>query len=204
MIVGISGGSGSGKTTFAKELLKKIGPERSVLISQDSYYIDRSHEFKGDGSVNFDHPESIDWDLMAEHLTLLKNGETIALPHYDFATHSRTKEVTLISPKPVILLDGILIFYPDEVRDLIDLAIYIDTNEPLRFERRLRRDTQERGRTAEGVRKQYETTVKPMHDQFIEPTKSLADQVVSGERDFTQDIERVIKDITNFNSQELI
>ena len=125
MIIGVAGGSGSGKTTFSKELLARITPARALILLQDSYYIDRSNEFKGDGSINFDHPDSIDWDLMAEHIKLLSAGETIALPIYDFATHSRRKEVTLVEAKPIIIVDGILIFYPDQIRELFDLSIYV-------------------------------------------------------------------------------
>lgn len=191
MIVGISGGSGSGKTTFARRLLSCIGEEKALILSQDSYYIDRSQEFSGDGSINFDHPDAIDWDLMADHLRLLRDNEPIALPHYDFATHKRTSEITLLQPKSVIILDGILIFYPDIIRELLDIALFIDTSEPTRFARRLHRDTVERGRTEEGVRKQYFSTVKPMHDQFIEPTKKIADQVISGESDFSADVNRI-------------
>ncbi len=204
MIVGISGGSGSGKTTFANELLKKIGHDRALVLMQDSYYIDRSQDFKGDGSINFDHPDSIDWDLMADHIRSLKAGESIALPIYDFATHSRLKESTLLEAKPIIIVDGILIFYPDQVRELFDLAIYIDTASPVCFKRRLQRDVAERGRTEEGVRIQYATTVKPMHDQFVVPSKVFADQVISGETDFSADVEKIYKDIANFNEQELV
>ncbi len=204
MIIGVAGGSGSGKTTFSKELLARITPARALILLQDSYYIDRSNDFKGDGSLNFDHPDSIDWDLMAEHIKLLSAGETIALPIYDFATHSRRKEVTLVEAKPIIIVDGILIFYPDQIRELFDLSIYIDTPDTLCYERRLYRDTHERGRTAEGVRIQYETTVRPMRDQFVEPTKALADQVISGQVNFANEIDRVYKEIANFNSQELV
>jgi uridine kinase len=204
VIIGVAGGSGSGKTTFARELLARISPARALILLQDSYYIDRSNEFKGDGSINFDHPDSIDWDLMAEHIKLLKSGETIALPIYDFATHSRRKEVTLVEAKPIIIVDGILIFYPDQIRELFDMSIYIDTPDTLCYERRLYRDTHERGRTAEGVRIQYETTVRPMRDQFVEPTKVLADQVISGQVNFGSEIDRVYKEIANFNSQQLV
>ncbi len=204
MVIGVAGGSGSGKTTFARELLARVGVDRTLILLQDSYYFDRSKDFKGDGSLNFDHPDSIDWDLMAEHIQLLKQGETIDLPIYDFATHSRLKEVELVKAKPIIIVDGILIFYPDQIRDLLDLSIYIDTPDHVCFERRLYRDTHERGRTAEGVRVQYTTTVRPMREQFVEPSKALADQVVSGQVDFKAEIERVYKEISNFNSEELV
>ncbi|MEK6554908.1 MAG: uridine kinase, partial [Bdellovibrionota bacterium] len=189
---------------FARELLARVGVDRTLILLQDSYYFDRSKDFKGDGSLNFDHPDSIDWDLMAEHIQLLKQGETIDLPIYDFATHSRLKEVELVKAKPIIIVDGILIFYPDQIRDLLDLSIYIDTPDHVCFERRLYRDTHERGRTAEGVRVQYTTTVRPMREQFVEPSKALADQVVSGQVDFKAEIERVYKEISNFNSEELV
>lgn len=195
MIIGVAGGSGSGKTTFARDLAMSIGHDRVQILAQDSYYIDNSSQFHGDGSLNFDHPKSIDWDLLLDHVQKLKNGVSVAVPIYDFATHSRKKEVVLVEPKPFIVVDGILIFYPDGLREAFDLKVFIDTNEPVRFARRLKRDITERGRTAEGVRVQYQLTVKPMHDQFVEPTKIYADHVVSGESQFQCEVDRVVKEL---------
>lgn len=195
MIIGVAGGSGSGKTTFAKDLAMSIGLDRVQVLAQDSYYIDNSSHFHGDGSLNFDHPNSIDWELMLDHVQKLKNGVAVAVPIYDFATHSRKKEVILTQPKPFIVVDGILIYYPDALRKAFDLKVFIDTSEPVRFSRRLKRDITERGRTAEGVRVQYQLTVKPMHDQFVEPTKIYADHVVSGESQFQFEVDRVVKEL---------
>lgn len=195
MIIGVAGGSGSGKTTFARDLAISIGLDRVQILAQDSYYHDLSSKFHGDGSVNFDHPDSIDWELLADHVDKLSHGVAVAVPIYDFATHTRKKEVILTQPKPFIIVDGILILYPDALRSAFDLKIFIDTSEPVRFARRLKRDITERGRTAEGVRVQYETTVKPMHDQFVEPTKTYSDHIVSGEGLFQFEIDRVVKEL---------
>ena len=192
MIVGVAGGSGSGKTTFVRELAARLGPEQVVIIQQDSYYIDRSREFKGDGSLNFDHPEVLDWELMATHLQSLREGRAAEIPIYDFATHSRLPKTVKAEPRPVILVDGILIFHPRPICELIQLKIFVDTAEPVRFERRLRRDVNERGRTPEGVREQYLRTVKPMHDTFVEPSKILADKIISGEQSFHSELEQII------------
>jgi uridine kinase len=191
-MIGVAGGSGSGKTTFVRDLASRLGPERVTVVQQDSYYIDRSKQFKGDGSLNFDHPNSLDWTLMASQLRSLREGKAIEMPIYDFTTHSRMPTTVHVESKPVILVDGILIFCPREIVDLLDLKIFIDTAEPVRFERRLKRDVSERGRTPDGVREQYNATVKPMHDEFVEPSKALADKVISGERPFKQEIDQIL------------
>lgn len=151
------------------------------MISQDSYYIDQSENFRGDGSVNFDHPQAIDFNLLAEHILELKKRELVNVPRYDFSTHERLSEHDLFRPKKIILVDGILILSQDPVRQALDLKVFIDAAEAVRFSRRLRRDIEERGRTHEGVKKQFEAHVKPMHDMFVEPSKFHADVVMSGE-----------------------
>lgn len=184
-IIGVAGGSGSGKTHFAKELQKALGDEHCMILYQDNYYIDQSAKFDGDGgAVNFDHPESLDFSLLAKGLRRLKAGEPIDVPIYDFVTHSRKKEVLLGAPKPVILVDGILILHSTEVRAVLDEAVFFDTPEALRFKRRLDRDIHERGRTAEGVKKQFELQVRPMHDQFVEPSKIHAHTVIKDLGDY--------------------
>jgi uridine kinase len=180
-IIGVAGGSGSGKTTLAEMLLNHFGVERASVLFQDSYYIDRSHEFKGDGSVNFDHPDAIDWTLMQQHIKNLRAGEAINVPVYDFIHHTRKSESILLKPAEFIIVDGILLFVHDHIRSLFDTRLYVETSEPVRYQRRLQRDVQERGRTPEGVQIQYESTVRPMHDLFVEPSKNHADIIIYGE-----------------------
>ena len=180
IIVGVAGGSGSGKTYFAKDLLLKLGAHQAEIVYQDNFYIDQSHRFDGDGgSVNFDHPDSIDFSLLAKCLQQLKSGQDTDIPIYDFKTHTRAKDKLKIQAKPIIVVDGILIFHPPEVRAQFDYLVFFDTSEDLRFERRLQRDVKERGRTPDGVRAQFQKQVKPMHDLFVEPSKRHAHIVVS-------------------------
>ena len=178
-LVGIAGGSGSGKTTFARALAQRLPREHCALLFQDSYYIDQSARFDFDGgSVNFDHPDSLDFPLLAEHLRELKAGRKIEIPLYDFATHTRLKTTIPQPPKRIVLVDGILIFHPEPVRSLFDELIFFETPEALRYERRLERDVRERGRTPEGVKSQFLRQVKPMHDEFVEPSRRHAGTVV--------------------------
>lgn len=186
-IIGVAGGSGSGKTHFAKELQRTLGEEHCAIIYQDNYYIDQSAKFDGDGgSVNFDHPSSLDFALLAQGLRTLKTGQRLQVPIYDFVTHSRKQETLLEEPKKVIIIDGILILHSEEVRAQLDEALFFDTPEALRFERRLNRDVHERGRTPEGVRKQFELQVRPMHDQFVEPSKAHAHLIIKDLGDYGQ------------------
>ena len=180
-LIGIAGGSGSGKTTFAGMLLAHLGADRASIVYQDSYYIDRSQQFHGDGSLNFDHPDAIDWALMVQQLQDLHDGKSIAVPTYDFVTHKRTHETRIIEPVDYVIVDGILIFVPEAVRELFDVRFFIETSEPLRYQRRLERDVEQRARTPEGVRIQYENTVRPMHDLFVEPSKQYAHHILSGD-----------------------
>jgi uridine kinase len=178
-LIGVAGGSGSGKTFFARALREALGSDFCELVYQDNFYIDQSRRFDHDGgSVNFDHPDAIDFQLLAECLKKLKTGIATDIPIYDFATHTRKKESLRIAAAPVVLVDGILIFHAKAVRELFDDLIFFDTSEELRFQRRLERDVKERGRTPEGVRNQFYKQVKPMHDQFVEPSKCFARTVV--------------------------
>lgn len=179
MIIGIAGGTGSGKTTLARSLRDAVGAERLVLLQQDSYYRDVATlpaALREQG--NFDHPDCIDFPLLAQHLTALRDGQAIAVPRYDFATHHRLPETTEQAPRKVVLLEGILIFSQPELRELLDLKIFVQTDDDIRLLQRIRRDTIERGRTIESVLTQYETTVRPMHEQFVAPSQRFADLVV--------------------------
>lgn len=198
-IIGVAGGSGSGKTYFARALLEKLGEEHCVLILQDNYYIDQSAKFDSDGgAVNFDHPDALDFSLLAQGLKTLKNNKELHVPVYDFVTHSRLEKTILALPKPVVIVDGILILNSPEVRAELDASIFFDTPEELRFERRLTRDVHERGRTPEGVRRQFELQVRPMHNLFVEPSKIYADRIVKDSGDFTGVIDSLSKDLQPF------
>lgn len=178
-IIGVAGGSGSGKTYFARELQRVLGDHHCTILYQDNYYIDQSHRFDGDGgSVNFDHPSSLDFDLLAEGLATLKQNRAIEVPIYEFATHKRLERTFKCEPKKIVLVDGILILDSPVVRAQLDEAIFFDTPEELRFQRRLERDVVERGRTPDGVKKQFDLQVRPMHDLFVQPSKMHAQTVV--------------------------
>jgi uridine kinase len=190
MLIGISGGSGSGKTTFARMLNDHLNATRgdgfSAILAQDHYYIDQSARFKGDGdpSVNFDHPSAIEFSLLSRHLEQLRLKKPVEVPIYDFVTHTRRLESTPFPPRPVVIVDGMLLLSQAIVRPWLDHSIYVDAPESIRYERRLRRDVTERGRTPEGVERQFLAQVKPMHDEFIEPSRRYASLVVDGTRDF--------------------
>lgn len=178
-LLGVAGGSGSGKTYFARALQAALGDEVCTIVYQDNYYIDQSKKFDHDGgAVNFDHPSSLDFELLGKQLGLLKQGQIVDIPIYDFVTHTRKSETLRVEPKSVIIIDGILIFHANQVRPHFDDMIYFDTPETLRFSRRLERDVSERGREPEGVHAQFYRQVKPMHDQFVEPSKKHAGHVV--------------------------
>jgi len=179
LVIGIAGGSGSGKTTAADIILQKVGKQRIAYLQHDSYYRELTNlPLNQRREVNFDHPDSLDSDLMKEHILTLKQWKSIEVPVYDFTTHSRTDETVHVEPRRVILVEGILIFAEPALRSLFDVRIFVDTDADIRFIRRLRRDIEERGRTTEMVVKQYLTTVRPMHLDFVEPSKRYADVII--------------------------
>lgn len=193
-IIGVAGGSGSGKTYFARELQRILGDSICSILYQDNYYIDQSHRFDGDGgSVNFDHPSSLDFDLLANGLAQLKSGKSIEVPIYEFSTHKRINKTLKCEPKKIILIDGILILDSSVVRGQLDEAVFFDTPEELRYQRRLDRDVNERGRTPEGVKKQFDLQVRPMHDQFVQPSKIHAQTVVCDLNEYSETLKSFVK-----------
>jgi uridine kinase len=179
MVVGIAGGTGSGKTTLAELILDRIGRERIVYLPHDGYY--REHKelpIEERAKLNYDHPDSLETELLVEHIKQLKKGKAIEMPIYDFTNHSRKPTTVHTEPKTVILVEGILIFVEKALRDLFDVKIYVDTDSDLRFIRRLQRDIEERGRTVQSVIDQYTKTVRPMHLEFVENSKRYADIIV--------------------------
>ena len=177
--LGVAGGTGSGKTTVADAILDAVGRDRIASLAQDSYY--RDVDWQSDEDLlnyNFDHPQALDSELLVAHLRSLKAGEAIEVPVYDFVTHRRTAETVRVEAKPVILLEGILLFVEPQLRQLLDFKIFVDTDSDVRLIRRIRRDIRERGRTLEDVMRQYLETVRPMHLEFVEPSKRWADVIV--------------------------
>ncbi|MEO7672599.1 MAG: uridine kinase [Pyrinomonadaceae bacterium] len=179
MIIGICGGTGSGKTTIARKIVETVGAQRVVLLEQDSYYrnlgdmpLDERHQ------ANFDHPDAIDSDLLVNHIKRLKSGDSVEMPIYDMVNHTRDDETELIQPKPVVIIEGILIFAEPRVLDLMDFRVFVDTPDDIRLMRRLKRDVNERGRSFERTLDQYERTIRPMHFEFVEPSKRHADIII--------------------------
>lgn len=181
ILIGIAGGSGSGKTVVARTIVRELGSKRVVIIDQDSYYKDLEQvPFRDREARNFDHPDAFDSDLMRQHLRDLLEGHAIEQPVYDYAQHRRTNETRRISDHLVIVLEGILIFHDPELRSLMDIKLYIDADSDVRLIRRLRRDLTERGRSVDTILRQYEDSVRPMHLQFVEPSKRFADVIIPG------------------------
>ncbi len=179
LVIGIAGGSGSGKTTVAQTILQRVGVEQIAFLQHDSYYKDLSGLPPTQHSeVNFDHPDSLETELLIQHIADLRAGKPIEVPIYDFATDSRTNRTFTVQPKRVILIEGILIFVEPKLRQMFDIKIFVDTDADLRFIRRLERDIHERGRTADSVIAQYQRTVRPMHLEFVEPSKRYADVII--------------------------
>jgi uridine kinase len=188
-LVGIAGGSGSGKTTFAQKVLQRVQHPDVVLLHQDSYYLPSPPPtLKVHGEPNFDHPEAFDWPLLKDQLTRLKAGEQVAVPNYDYRTCRRVAETTLVGPCKTILVEGIFTLWDAAIRDLFDLKIYLHVDADIRFIRRLHRDVRERGRTLDSIIRQYYDTVRPMHQQFLEPTQQYADLAVGEETDIAADV----------------
>jgi uridine kinase len=179
LVIAIAGGSGSGKTTVAQAILDRVGRDRIAYLPHDAYYKDLSNlPHNQRTEINFDHPDSLESDLLVEHIQKLKKWQTIDLPIYDFKNHTRTNQFTQIQPQRIILVEGILIYVEKKLRDLFDVKIFVDTDPDIRFIRRLERDITERGRTTENVVKQYLKTVRPMHLDFVEPSKRYADVII--------------------------
>lgn len=196
-IIGIAGGTGSGKTTVVNTILKGLPVDEVCVISQDSYYKATDElSFEERNKINFDHPNSIDFELLIEHLKLLKADRIIDQPVYSFVTHNRTKDVIKTYPRKVIIVEGILIFNNKELLDLFDIKIFVHAQSDERLIRRIRRDITERGRDIDEVLNRYQSTLKPMHEQFIEPTKNVADIIIPNDRYNTVAIE-IIRSVIN-------
>ena len=179
LILGVAGGSGSGKTTVVEEILRSLRPAPISVIHHDSYYKDLVHlPFEERAEVNFDHPDALETTLLVDHLTRLRNGEAVEVPVYDFATHTRTEKTRRVEATGVIIVDGILVLAEPRLRDLMDIKVFVDTDADIRFIRRLRRDIRDRGRSLESVVDQYLSTVRPMHQAFVEGSRSYADIII--------------------------
>ena len=201
IIIGVFGGTGSGKTTIVNQIVSDFNTSDIQVISQDAYYKDNSNiTYQARCLLNFDHPEAIDFELLYQHLSALKNGETIEQPVYNFKTHNRTDKTLEISPKKILILEGILIMNYPKLRSLLDLKVFIDTNNDMRMERRVNRDISERGRTPKEVMDRYINTLKPMHDQFIEPMKIYADVVIENHENASINLDILIAKIKSLMS----
>ncbi|MCD6336755.1 MAG: uridine kinase [Candidatus Marinimicrobia bacterium] len=179
LIIGIAGGSGSGKTSVAKALVKDMHLNGTIIIEQDWYYKDLAHLPQEERMKwNFDHPNSVEFDLLIKDLRAIVSGKTIEVPQYNYVTHSRTKETLTISPQKVIIVEGIMVLYEPSLRELLDIKLFVDTDPDIRFIRRLKRDIYKRGRAIDNVIDQYMQTVRPMHETFVEPSKRFADVII--------------------------
>ena len=191
VIIGVAGGSGSGKTTVVQEITRDLGPDAVAFIQHDSYYYDRSHVPPDERvNINYDHPDALETPLLVEQLRLLKSGAAIDVPVYDFTNHARTSETSTVQPRSVVILEGILILADRELRDLMDIRVFVDTDADLRILRRIDRDINERGRSLDSVVKQYLQTVRPMHLEFVEPSKRHAHIIIpeGGENEVAVDM----------------
>ena len=198
LIIGIAGGTGSGKTTVVNKIVKELPSDEVCVISQDSYYKATDNlSYEDRTKINFDHPRAIDFELIIKHLKKLKAGKTIDQPVYSFVTHNRTKDVVKTHPRKVVIVEGILIFNNEELRDLFDIKIFVHADTDERLIRKIRRDINERGRDINEVLSRYQDTLKPMHQQFIEPTKNFADIIIPNDRHNTVAIDIVRTVISN-------
>ena len=179
LVIGVAGGTGSGKSTVADRVIAKVGHRQVAVIALDSYYLDQSHlSPAGRAAVNYDHPESFDWELLREHVQKLMRGESVEVPVYDFSSFSRTDRTETVPSAPIIVIEGILVLWEPGLRALMDLRVFVDADADVRFIRRLTRDVAERGRTTESVIHQYLETVRPAHLNFVEPSKRYADVII--------------------------
>ena len=196
ILIGIAGPSGSGKTSVAAGIIKSVKADKAVVIQEDSYYQDLSDLSLAErAATNFDHTDAFDHDLLAKHLLKLLNGEAVSHPVYDYKLHTRSQEAKTVKPGPLIILEGILVFANAQLRELMDYRVFIDTPPDICFIRRLKRDTEERGRTVDSVIRQYIETVRPMYLQFIEPSRQYADIMISGEEENREAVEALITKI---------
>jgi uridine kinase len=192
-VLGIAGGTASGKTTLSQLLHKTFGEKYSTLILLDSYYKDQSHlPFSEREKTNFDHPDAFEWTKLIDHIHSLRSGSSVAVPLYDFTRHTRSSETSRAFPLPLIIVEGILTLHWPELRSSFDYTVFVDTPSSVRFERRLLRDTTERGRTTQSVRTQWNETVTPMHTTFCEPSRQFANQIVEGTSSFEPWISRFL------------
>jgi uridine kinase len=178
-VIGVAGGSGSGKSTVTREVLASVGPEMVAIVMQDDYYLDQTHLSPEERRLtNYDHPKAFDWPLMVQHVRTLRSGQPIEMPVYDFAADNRSSQTITVKPAPVIVIEGLFALFDADLRKMMSLKIFVDTAPDVRFIRRLQRDMAERGRSADSVIQQYLETVRPMHKQFIEPTRRNADVIL--------------------------
>ncbi len=178
-LVGVAGGTGSGKTTVARKIVEAVPSELVTILEHDSYYVDRGDlEFDERCQLNFDHPDALETSLLLQHVRELKRGNAVSVPKYDFKSHRRSEETRQAEPRPIVVVEGILIFADPALRQELDLKIFVDTDADIRVLRRVRRDMEQRGRSFESVREQYYATVRPMHLQFVEPSKRWADVII--------------------------
>lgn len=207
-LVGIAGGSGSGKTTFAKKILQRVQTEQGkngsqvALLQQDSYYrVSPADHLRVRGEANFDHPDAFDWALLKDHLQRIRRGERVEVPVYDYHKNRRTEQIEVIGPCKTVLIEGIFTLWDMEVRSFLDLKIYLNVEADIRFIRRLHRDVRERGRTLDNIIRQYYDTVRPMHHEYLEPTRQYADLVVGEETDVAADViaARISETVKNIN-----
>jgi uridine kinase len=188
-LIGVAGGSGSGKTTFAKKILQRVGDPNLALLHQDSYYLPSPPpHLRVHGESNFDHPEAFDWPLIRNHLERLRAGEQVAVPIYDYRISRRTAETTMVGPCKTVIMEGIFALWDPEIRNLFDIRVFLNVEADIRFIRRLHRDVRERGRTLDGIIRQYYDTVRPMHHEFLEATRQYADIVVGEETDIAAEV----------------